>query len=155
MVTVVPNYVSTIPVVDVILEKNLPHGSYTGQEESNSRTFKDNQGHVSANSRTKYWREGVTKSVKCDVQKGHNFNEFLTALSDMYMQNQQEEFKDFQVLLHKFKGIIIQGLEFLFSNSSFVRTQACFHKKIWYTRLLASWVNKIKKWPVSYNVWLF
>ena len=66
-----------------------------------------------------------------------NFNEFQTALSDMNMQNQfinkmsvsnvkqfqkisiiklkQEEFKDSQVLLYKFKDI--QSLEFLFSNS--------------------------------------
>ena len=64
-----------------------------------------------------------------------NFNEFQTALSDMNMQNQfnkisvfecqtiseniqklkQEKFKDFQVLLYKFKDI--QGLEFLFTNS--------------------------------------
>ena len=64
-----------------------------------------------------------------------NFNEFQTALSDTIMQNQfnkmsvfecqtisenihklkQEESKDIQVLLYKFKDI--QGLEFLFSNS--------------------------------------
>jgi hypothetical protein len=67
-----------------------------------------------------------------------NFNKFQIVLSDMNMQDQfnkmsvfecqtisentqklkQEKFKDFQVLLYKFKDI--QGLECLFSNSIYI-----------------------------------
>jgi hypothetical protein len=72
-------------------------------------------------------------NLTLNCSKG-NFNEFRTALSDMNMGNQfnkmsvlsqtiseniqklkQEKFKEFQILLYKFKDI--QGLEFLFSNS--------------------------------------
>jgi hypothetical protein len=97
--------------------------------------FNDIQGHVSANSRTKYWKEGVRisniwrwivqngvtlmnfeqlcqiwtckmNSTKCPYWMSNNFRKYPL---------KQEEFKDFQVLLYKFKDI--QGLEFLFSNS--------------------------------------
>ena len=55
-----------------------------------------------------------------NCSKRHNFNVFQTALSDMNMQNQQEEFKDFQVLLYKFQDI--QGLEFFFQIQGHSRT---------------------------------
>jgi hypothetical protein len=96
--------------------------------------FKDIEGHVSANSRTKYWREGALEiskiwswivqnatsmsfirlwtckinSTKCPFLNVNQFQKISKKLK-------QEEFKDFQALLYKFKDI--QGLEFLFSNS--------------------------------------
>jgi hypothetical protein len=84
--------------------------------------FKDLQGCVSSNWRTKYWIKGleiskiwrwIVKIWRWNWQQ--NVCLQCQTISENIQKHEQEKFKDFQVLLYKFKDI--QGLEFLFSNS--------------------------------------
>ena len=85
---------------------------------------KDIQDHVSANARTKYWREGeISKMWRWSwiVKKRRNFNEFQTALSDMSMQNECLYFRKY---LYKKN---LRTFKYFFTNSrTFKALNFCF-----------------------------
>jgi hypothetical protein len=75
--------------------------------------FKDIQGHVSANSTTKYWRDGALEISKMwrwyehakSIQQNVHIFEYQTIPENIH-KLKQEEFKDFQVLLYRtFKAL--------------------------------------------------